>query len=209
MAPGLMSNTTMARRPCLPRGWLCQPEKHRERPVNRQHDIVVEPADGWSELRAAHRLRTVHRNLRGDPQAILMTWRNIDPHNGGVLQAAGQRQYDDSWERTEPVRLNNDSGARLTAVPLQGNDNNVAAACQPRSFQASALTRSQNSVSVRAASVLSVCAINRDWRRHSAAKPDARVLGTQIWTGRRPAARILSRRRLTRSALVSLSMRYM
>jgi hypothetical protein len=37
---------------------------------------------------------------------------------------------------------------RLTAVPLQGDDDNVAAACQPRSFRASALTRSQNSVSL-------------------------------------------------------------
>jgi hypothetical protein len=177
--------------------------------VNRQHDVVVETADGGSELRAAHRLRTVHGDLRWDPQAILMAWRDIDPRNGGVLQGARQRQYNDSRERIEPVRLNDDSGARLTAIPLQGNDNNVTAACQPRSSQASALTRSQNSVSVRPASVLSAFAINSHWRRHSAAKPAARVSGTQIWIGRNPAVRILSRRRLTRSALVSLSIRYM
>jgi hypothetical protein len=38
------------------------------------------------------------------------------------------------------------------------------------------------------------------------AKPGERVSGTQIWTGRNPAARIFSRRRLTRWALVNLSM---
>jgi hypothetical protein len=186
--------------------------------VNRQHHVIVEPTDGGSELRAAHRLRTVHRDLRGNPQAILIARRDFDPRDGGILQAAGQRQYNDSRERVEPVRLNDDSGAmplgprpegRLTAVPLQGDDNNIAAACQPRSSQASALTRSQNSVSVRPASVLSAFAISSHWRRHSAANPAARVSGTQIWIGRSPAARILSRRRLTRSALVSLSIRYM
>ena len=177
--------------------------------MNRQHDIVVEPADGGPKLRAAHRLRTVNRDLRGDPQAIPIARRDIDPRNGGVLQGAGQRQDNDSRERIEPVRLNDDSGTRLTAVPRQGNDNNVPSACQPRSSQASALTRSQNSVSVRPRPVLSAFAIDSHWRRHSAAKPAAFVSGTQIWTGRSPAARILSRRRLTLSALVSLSMRYM
>ena len=29
----------------------------------------------------------------------------------------------------------------------------------------------------------------QDWRRHSSANPGLRVSGTQIWTGRRPAAR--------------------
>jgi hypothetical protein len=191
----------------LPRGSLCHPEKHRKRPVNRKHDILVEPADGWPELWAAHGLRTVDGDLRRDPQAILTAWRDIDPRNGGVPQAAGQRQYHDSRKRIEPVRLNNHSGAWFTAVPLQGNDNNVAAACQPRSSQASALTRSQNSASVRPSSVPSAFAIRSHWRRHSAAKLAARVSGTQICTGRSPEARILSRRRLTRSALVSLFMR--
>lgn len=162
------------------RSWLGQPEKHRDCPVNRQHDIVVEPADARTELLATHRLRTIDRDLRGKPQTIPVGRRNIDPRDGGVLQAAGQRQDHDSRERIEPVRLDDDSGTRLTAVALQGNDDDVAAACQPRSSQASALTRSQNSVSLRRASVLSAAAINSHWRRHSAAKLAARVSGTQI-----------------------------
>ena len=30
--------------------WLPMAEKHRERPLNRQHDIVVEAADGRAKL---------------------------------------------------------------------------------------------------------------------------------------------------------------
>jgi hypothetical protein len=193
----------------LSRGSLYQTEKHRECAVNRKHHILVEPADGWPELRAAHGLRTVDRDLRREPQAILTAWHHIDPRNGGVLHTAGRRQYNDSRQRIEPVCLNDDSGARFTAVPLQGNGNDIAAACQPKSSQASALTRSQNSDSVRPASDLPAFAIRSHWRRQSAAKLDARVSGTQICTGRSPEARILSRRRLTRSAPVSLFMRYM
>ncbi len=174
--------------------------------MNRQHDSMGEPPDGRANLRAAHRLRSVDRDLRRDPQASLFTRRDVDPRNSGVMQDAGERQYHDSRKRIEPVRLNDDSGPRLVAIPLQRNDDKVAATCQPRSSQASALTRSQNSVSVRPPSVLSAAAINSHWRRHSAAKPAALVSGTQIWTGRSPEARNLARRRLTRSALVSLSM---
>jgi hypothetical protein len=129
----------------------------------------------------------------------------MDPSNGGIPQAAGQRQHDDSRERIEPIGLDDHRQARLTTVPLQGNDDDIAASCQSRSFQASALTLSQKSVSDRPSSVFSASAITSHWRRHSAAKPGTRVSGTQIWTGRRPAARILSRRRLTRSALLDLS----
>jgi hypothetical protein len=174
--------------------------------VNRQHDVVVEPADSRSELRAVHCLRTVNRDLRGNPQAIFVVWRDIDPHHSGVLQGARQRQYNDSRKRIKPVRLNDDSGARLTAIRLQGNDNNVAAACQPRSSQASAVIRSQNTVSVWPEPVFVACAIALHWRWHSAAKLAALGSGTQIWMGRRPAARILSRRRLTRAALEWLFM---
>jgi hypothetical protein len=79
-------------------------------------------------------------------------------------------------------------------------------AYQPRASRASALTCSQKRVSAWPASVCSVAAIPWHWRRHSAANPATLVSGTQIWTGRRPAARILSQRRLTRSALVDLLM---
>jgi hypothetical protein len=188
------------------RGWLRQPEKHRECPVNRQHGIMVESPDARADLRATHRLRTVDSDLRGDPQAILIARHDVDARDGGVVQEAGQRQYNDGRKRIKPVRLNDDGGPRLAAVPLQSNDDDVAASGQRRSSQASALTRSQNSVSIRPASVPSAAAINSHWRRHSAAKPAALVSRTQIWTGRSPEARSLSRRRLTRSALVSLSM---
>jgi hypothetical protein len=72
------------------------------------------------------------------------------------------------------------------------------------SSQASAVARSQNWASSRPAGVCSCAAIARLWRRASAAKLGALVSGTQIWIGRRPAAHILSRRRLTLSALVGL-----
>jgi len=172
--------------------------------VNRQHAVMIKPADDRADFGSADRLRTVNRDLRGHPQAILIGRRNIDPRDGGVLKGAGQRQDNDSGKRIEPVRLNDNGRTRLAAVPLQGNNDDIAAACQPRSSQASALTCSQNVVSAWPSSVLSDAVINSHWRRHSAAKPGARVSGTQIWIGRSPAARILSRRRLTRSALVSL-----
>jgi hypothetical protein len=177
--------------------------------MDRQHDIMIESADGRPKLRAPHCLWSVDSDLRRDLQAVFIGWRDIDPHHGRVLKAAGQWQHNDSRERIEPVGLDDHGGTRFTAIPLQGDDDNVAAACQPRSSQASALTRSQNSVSVRPTLVRSASAMASHWRRQSAAKPGERVSGTQIWTGRRPAARILSRRRLTRSALVGLSIRYM
>ena len=78
-------------RPAASSGPSCQPEKHRERPVNREHHIIVEAADGGAELGAAHRLWTIHRYLRGGLQAVLIGWRDVDPRHGGVLKATGQR----------------------------------------------------------------------------------------------------------------------
>ena len=197
----------MRRRPRLrlPRP-LRQSEKHRERPMNLQHDIAADLADGWADLGTPNRLRTVDGDLRRQTQAGPVAWRDIDPGYAGLLQAAGKRQHNDGGECVEPVGLDDDRRPWFAAVALQGNDDDVAPAYQPRSSHASALTCSQNSASVRPASVCSAAAIASHWRRHSAANPAALVSGTQIWTGRRPAARILSRRRLTRSALVALPM---
>jgi len=86
--------------------------------MNRQHDIIVEPADGRAELWAAHRLWTIDGDLRGNLQPVLLRRHDIDPRHGGVLQAAGRGQYNNRRERIEPVGLNNDSVTQLTAVPL-------------------------------------------------------------------------------------------
>ena len=67
----------------------------------------------------------------------------------------------------------------------------------------------QASSSTRRSGV-SLSRISRAWRAHSLANPEARVSGTQICTGRSPAARSLSRRRCTRRVPVPLAvMRYM
>lgn len=93
------------------------------------------------------------------------------------MHTAGQRQNNDSQERIEPVCLNDNSGTiplgprpegRHTAIPLPGNDNNGTAASQPRSSQASELTRSQNSDSVYCkrppgwASIITSCRLEDD-----------------------------------------------
>ena len=64
--------------------WLPMAEKHRERPLNRKHDIVVEAADGRAKIRAAQRLWAIDRDLRRNPQTIFLAWRDIDPRDGGV-----------------------------------------------------------------------------------------------------------------------------
>lgn len=126
---------------------LRQTEKHRERPVNRQHRLAVETADGWAEFQAADRLRSIDRDLGRDPQSVRRVGRDVDPSHGRPEQSAGQRQNNDGGEGVEPVRLDNDGGARFTAVAVQRDDDDVAPAYQPRSSQASALARSQNSAS--------------------------------------------------------------
>ncbi len=56
----------------------------------------------------------------------------------------------------------------------------------------------------------SAARIDATCRAHAAAKPAARVSGTQTWIGRNPAALSLSRRRWTRAAPDRvLAMRYM
>jgi hypothetical protein len=84
---------------------------------------------------------------------------------------------------------------------LQSNHNHITPAHYPRSSQTSAEACSQNAVSARPSDESSGLASKRHWRRHSAAMPGARVSGSQIWTGRKPIARNLERRRVTRSRL--------
>jgi hypothetical protein len=172
--------------------------------MNLQHDVVADSAYGRADLGAPNRLRTVDGDLRGQTQASPLAWRDIDPGYAGPLQAAGEWQNNDCGECVKPVGLDHNGRPWFAAVALQRHDDDVAPAYQPRSSHASTLTCSQNSASVRPPSVCSAAAIASHWRRHSAANPAALVSGTQIWTGRKPAARILSRRRLTRSALVAL-----
>lgn len=49
--------------------------------------------------------------------------------------------------------------------------------------------RAASMKSARSRSARSAAATIADWRRHSSANPDRLVSGTQIWTGRKPAAR--------------------
>jgi len=74
---------------------LCQSEKHGKRPLNLQHHIVIEPADGWAEFQVSHRLRAIDRNLRGKPQTIPVARSDIDPGYGCIHQSACQRQDND------------------------------------------------------------------------------------------------------------------
>jgi len=53
------------------------------------------------------------------PQAVLIVWREVDPGHGGVLEAAGVRQYDDRRKRAEPIGLNVDGGRGLPLSPCK------------------------------------------------------------------------------------------
>jgi hypothetical protein len=86
-------------------------------------------------------------------QTVLTARQDVDASLRGVHQMAGQGQHNDGWQLFEPVCLDNKCRSRLTAVALKRNKNNVAATTQPRSSQASAVARSQNSISVRPAAV--------------------------------------------------------
>lgn len=105
------------------------------------------------------------------------------------------------------ICLHDENGAGLAVTARQGDGHQVSArhAVQPVVSDASC----QASSSMRHADV-SLSRMSRACRAHSSANPAARVSGTQICTGRSPAALSFSRRRCTRRAPVLLVvMRYM
>ena len=94
----------------------------------------------------------------------------------------------------EQVRLDDERGTRLAVVAGKRDRDEVAALrAQPSS---SATASSQCKVAASSGSPRSAA----DCRRHSSAKPGRRTSGTQIWTGRNPAARNAARCFWTRSA---------
>jgi hypothetical protein len=76
------------------RGPLCQPQKYREHPINRQRGVCVEPPDGGPELRTLDGLRTIDGDLGPNAKALAFGWRDIDSCYCGIKQSAGQRQDD-------------------------------------------------------------------------------------------------------------------
>jgi hypothetical protein len=102
----------------------------------------------------------------------------------------------------EVVCLHHESGSGLALIALQGDRHQVPThhAVQPVvsdvSYQASSSARRSG---------VSLFRMSRACRAHSLENPAARVSGTQICTGRSPAARSLSRRRCTRCVPVLLA----
>ncbi len=127
-----------------------------------------------------------------------------------VDQMAGDRQDGDRGMLGEQIRLDNHSGPRLAVIAGQGDHDDITSR-HSRPLPRKRRPRPPPRPGSRS---VSLSRTRRDCRRHSSANPGTRVSGTQIWTGRSPAARNLARRRSTRSALdiglaILTSQRYM
>jgi hypothetical protein len=158
-------------------------------------------ADYWAGLATGQKLWPWDHDLRALPKPG--PWRRLrrHPHHWQVQDRTGERQNNEGWQIDEVVSLDHERWTRLAGVTLQGDGYEVAALHgQSGSAHASPASASQKAISSRPTGLASHSANSRACRPASAANPGALVSGTQIWTERRPIARIFSRRRRTVAA---------
>jgi hypothetical protein len=174
-------------------------KKHDKASPDTQQVVRSKRTEGWAKPLTPYRHGLVDHDLRRFPQAIDLIRLDGDAQKGRIDECAGDQEYGHRRQVAEGIGLDHKSRSGLPEIALQGDRDQVAplheagSSRSPASSSSATSRKAANSASCRSAAL-----IRADWRAHSLANPGARVSGTQIWMGRKPAARKLARRLLTR-----------
>jgi hypothetical protein len=158
-------------------------QKHRQCPIHADNSVLVQPSDGRANPLARYCLNLIHHHLRTLAKTIVGARLDRNAQQWRGAKVAGHGQDSHTAKGLEEVRLNNERRTRLSVSTWENNGNEVA----PPHFQPSVSATRESHFSVLASPRLLRSV--KHWRRHSAANPARRVSGTQICTGRNPAAR--------------------
>ncbi len=174
-------------------------QKNHKTAPDPQDVFGLERAKGWSQSFASNGHGFVDHNLGGLAQAIGLVRLERYAQQGCLNKRTCHQKDGNSAKITELIGLDNEGRTGFAQITLQCDCDQIATFHAEASLRSPA--RSSSTASRKTASSMSWRSAARtrlDWRAHSTAKPGARVSGTQIWMGRKPAARRFSRRLLTR-----------
>jgi hypothetical protein len=178
---------------------LANSQQHRQSACHFKQCGSVNVANDPADLGSQHRLRPGNHDLRPLLQSTVLTGLDHDTCQRQVPQGTGERQQDDGREDGKVIGLNHQCRTWFACIALQSDSYQIPSAHdQSGNCHASAARASQNASSSRPRLLFAHLASCLDWCAASAAKPGAPVSGTQIWTGRKPACRCLSRVSRTR-----------
>ncbi len=177
--------------PAVPSREICRAalptksDKQCQGTAEMKHHLIIKATERLAQAFSPQRDYLVDHDLRRFLEAVVGGRRDRQTKKRCIDKCTADQANNDAGVRViEQVRLDHD-GRTALAIVTGGRDQNDVTPLHDGSSSRSASLSITSSASRSPACMLA----RRDWRRASSTRSAARTSGTQICTGRRPAAR--------------------